>query len=354
MGGENGQYVDGSLWYYAPSKAGPVVWAFFFLVSGILHTWQCVHYKCWRVSGLFPWAALIFVVGYILREVGAFNYSNIDIYISSQVFIYCAPPVYELQNYFILSRILYYVPYHSPIHPGRILTTFGGLSAVVEALNGNGAAYVANTSLPQSKQNIGKSLLKAALCLQLGVLACFVLLAAYFHLKCKRAGQLPLNLNAVLITLYCSSALIGARTIYRTYEYFSIASLNFKGNIDPGSLSPVIRYEWFFIVFEATLMIINSFLMNFHHPMRFLPRDNKIYLAEGGVTEIKGPGYQDNRNFIVTMFDPFDLVGMLRGRNMNQKFWETHDEGRRDDVATEVEKGHGVGNGVVGSTSTSR
>jgi hypothetical protein len=205
-------------------------------------------------------------------------------------------------------------------------------------LNGNGAAYVANTSLPQSKQDIGKNLLKAALCLQLGVLACFVALAAYFHYKCKKAGQLPQNLNAVLITLYCSSALIGSRTIYRTYEYFSIASLNFSTITNGNALSPVIRYEWFFYIFEATLMVINSFLMNFHHPMRFLPRDNKIYLAEDGVTEIKGPGYQDKRNFIVTMFDPFDLAGIVRGRNMNQRFWETHDAGRR----TEVEAQTGV------------
>lgn len=51
------------------------------------------HYKCWKVTGLFPWAALLFVVGYILREVGAFHYSIINIYIASQVFIYCAPSV---------------------------------------------------------------------------------------------------------------------------------------------------------------------------------------------------------------------------------------------------------------------
>ena len=50
-------------------------------------------------------------------------------------------PLYELSNYFMLSRILYYVPYHSPLHPGRVLTTFGAISMVVEALNGNGAAY---------------------------------------------------------------------------------------------------------------------------------------------------------------------------------------------------------------------
>jgi succinate dehydrogenase hydrophobic anchor subunit len=34
--------VEGSLWFYAPNKAAPVVWAFLFLVSGLWHAWQCM------------------------------------------------------------------------------------------------------------------------------------------------------------------------------------------------------------------------------------------------------------------------------------------------------------------------
>jgi hypothetical protein len=244
-------------------------------------------------------------------------------------------PLYELANYFILSRILYYVPYNSPIHPGRVFTTFAAISSIVEALNGNGASYTVNQSLPDSKRAIGRALLKSALCIQLGVLGSFVLLAAYFHRKCKKSGLLPSNLRAVLITLYCSSALIASRTIYRTIEYFTTANVRYTAGLDPSTLSPLIRYEWFFYVFEASLMLANTFLLNARHPMRFLPRDNRIYLAEDGTTEIQGPGYEDKRPFIVTVFDPFDLVGMCQGRNMQKKFWETHEEGRLEttDVA---------------------
>ena len=62
--------------------------------------------------------------------------------------------------------------------------------------------------------------------------------------------------------------------------------------------------------------------------MRYLPRNNKIYLAEDGVTEIEGPGYEDKRLWIVTFIDPFDFVGMAKGRNMQKRFWETHETGR--------------------------
>jgi hypothetical protein len=325
------------------------------------------HYKSWKVTGIFPWAALLFVIGYILREIGAFDFGNINIFISSLVFIYAAPydlrssfytiltnicsPLYELANYFILSRILYYVPYHSPIHPGRVLTTFGAISSIIETLNGTGASNVANTSLSQHKQDIGKALLKSALVIQLGVLGCFVLLAVTFHRKCKKAGILPSNLRATLTTLYISSALIGTRTIYRTVEYFNTASLNFSNpNLNPSSLTPILRYEWFFWVFEGALMVLNSFMLNARHPMRYLPEDNKIYLAEDGVTEILGPGYEDKRNFLVTFLDPFDLWGRLRGRKtLNERFWETHGEGRvvgepvesSKDQVGEAEKGKG-------------
>jgi len=320
--------VNGSLWFYAPNKVAPVVFAVLFAVSASCHIYQCIRYKSWKVSVTLPIAAFLFVAGYSLREYGAFHYNKLAIYIESVVFLYAAPPLYELSNYFMLSRILYYVPYHSPLHPGRVLTTFSALSMIVEALNGNGAASVANTSATEKRQEIGRALLKTALVLQLVILGLFLLLATSFHRTCKRANVLPKNLKAVLITLYISSALIGVRTIYRTVEYFSISQLKITKDTDLSTLSPLLRYEWYFWVFEAMLMVTNSFLLNVRHPMRFLPRDNCIYLAEDGVTEIQGPGYEDKRLWIVTILDPFDIHGMMKGRNMNQRFWETHSEGR--------------------------
>lgn len=128
-------------------------------------------------------------------------------------------PLYELCNYNILGRILYYVPYHSPVHPGRVITTFGIISMVIEALNGNGAAYTANQSLPQSKQDMGRALLKAALLLQVVVIGCFLALAGTFHRRCLKAGINNADLRSALRTLYASTALLTVRTIYRIVEY---------------------------------------------------------------------------------------------------------------------------------------
>jgi len=213
------------------------------------------------------------------------------------------------------------VPYFSPLHPGRVVTTFIGLDAVIGALTGNGASYVSNSKLPESKRNMGKSLLKAALLLQLASMGAFVAIAVRYQYRCRKAGVLSHNLRTVLTVLYTSCAIISTRTIYRTVEYFAASSINAQTNFK--KLSPVIRHEAFFWVFEASLMLSNSVLMNCFHPSRFLPSNNKIYLAEDGVTEIVGPGYEDKRPFIVTLFDPFDVVGLIMGRDRKNKYWES-------------------------------
>lgn len=316
--------MEGSLYFYAPNKGAPVVFAFFFWVSCVIHIWQSSRYNSWKITLMLSWCSLTFGAGYVLREVGAYNYSNVNVYIASMVIIYSVPPLYEMSNYQILSRLFYYVPYHSPIHPGRMLTTLAGISTVVETLNGNGVSYSANIKLSKTKQDMGKTFLKAALIVQLVVLTGFVSLTGFFHYKCRKNGPFPKNIKGGIITLYCSSALIGVRTIYRTVEYYSVSSLRITPSMNSSSVSPIIRYEAFFWVFEALLMLANSFLMNIRHPMRFLPRDSRIYLAEDGTTETVGPGYEDTRFFLIAIVDPFDLIGLIIGRHMKKEFWKTN------------------------------
>lgn len=287
------------------------------------------HYQSWRITGLYVFCSLLFTAGFIVRELGAFDYSDLIIYIVSICLIYAAPPLLELANYNILGRILYFVPYHSPIHPGRVITTFAFISIVVEALNGNGAALTANLSLPLWKQDLGRSLLKASLLIQVVVLFLFVLLAVTFHRRCARSGITHPGLLNVLYTLYVSTALITARTIFRVVEYWSVASFHFEEGVDPMTLSPMIRYEWYFYVFEAALMLVNNVLMNWRHPRKYLPKSTKTYLATDG-TEVTGPGYKEDRHFLMTVVDPFDVYGLLKGRDKEKRFWE---EGRKAESA---------------------
>lgn len=313
------EYQEGSYWFYAPNKGGPIAFAILFTASGIVHGYQCVKYRSWKVTGLFPWAALLFSIGFALRTAGAFgNWDNLDIYIASTVLLLAGPPIYEAANFFTLGRILYYVPYHSPIHPGRVFTTFIALSAVIESITGSGAALLANAGNPQKTQEVGRSLIKAALILQILQMVGFVALALKFLSNCSRAHMLNWKIKRPLIVLLVSCFLIISRTIFRTVEYFTAASLSVT---DINDISPILKDEWFFWVFETSLMFTNTAMLNILHPMETLPRSNKIYLATDGVTEIEGPGYKDPRHVLLTLFDPFDIVGIITNKKQ-VKYWE--------------------------------
>lgn len=203
------------------------------------------------------------------------------------------------------------------------MTTFAAISLLVEILSGQGASNSANQSLSESRQNVGHALLKAALLLQIFVAVAFLLLAATFQRRCLKNGINSPKVNQPLLTLYVSTALLLVRTIYRTVEYFSIASLRFRDpDFDPATITPLIRYEWWFYVFEAVLMLANTFVINWRHPRRWLPGSKKTYLSKDGVSEIEGPGYKEERNFFVTLFDPFDLYGLARGHDKKKRFWD--------------------------------
>ncbi|KAJ5988936.1 RTA-like protein [Penicillium waksmanii] len=315
-------YQEGSLWFYAPNKGAPIAFAILFALSGGIHFYQCRRYQSWKVTGLLPWSAILFTAGFITRTVGAFGqWGNLNLYIASTVLLLAGPPVYEGANFFILGRMLYYIPYHSPIHPGRVFTTFIALGIAIEAITANGAVRVASSGSTPHEQSVGKALLKTALILQLALMVAFTALAAKFQINCKRGGVLNHKMKRCLIVLYISCALITVRTIYRTVEYFSAASLNSQTDIQ--HISPVLKQEWFFWFFETVFMYSNSTLLNVFHPMQVLPRNNKIYLAQDGVTEIEGPGYKDPRNFILTFFDPFDIYGLIVNKGKKEKYWET-------------------------------
>jgi RTA1 like protein len=229
--------------------------------------------------------------------------------------------VYEGANFLTLGRILYYIPYHSPIHPGRVFTTFVAMGAAIESITGNGASLIANSKNSQSQQNTGKDLIKASMIMQLALMAGFVGVTLRFMYNCSAANLLTRNVKRPLIVLLISCTIITARTIYRTVEYYSAASIT----VGTTHVSPILTNEWFFWVFEATLMFSNTALLNIFHPMELLPRSNMIYLSSDGVTEVEGPGYNDPRPFFLTLFDPFDLTGLIMRKNRNVNYWENTD-----------------------------
>lgn len=248
----------------------------------------------------------------MVREVTAHNqqYSNLNLFIATSVLIFAGPPVYQGADYFIMGRILYYIPYLSPIHPGRVVSTFIGLDTIIEALTGNGASYAFNSSNGPSQQRIGFNMIKATLIMQLVLFVCFVSLIILFHWRCLQAKVFARNISIVVCTLYASSTLILIRNIFRTITFFTAYD------------SYINRSEALFYVIEILPMVTNTFLLNILPPAKYLPQNHKVYLARDGRTEITGPGWVDKRPFLQTVFDPLDIAGLITRRDKKERFWE--------------------------------
>lgn len=154
-----------SYWYYRPIKGISIAFAVLFFISGVLHAWQNnLKYKgSWRIGFLFPWAAALFVAGLSVREYGAYHTDDLGVFIASTVLLFIAPPVYNGADYFIFGRLLYYIPYLSPMHPGRVWTTFVALDLVDGIIAGIGASYAANVDNPESMIKTGVVLVKVSL-----------------------------------------------------------------------------------------------------------------------------------------------------------------------------------------------
>lgn len=147
---------------------------------------------------------------------------------------------------------------------------------MVESISGCGASYMANQSLRPEQQAVGYDLLRAALIIQLVVIVLFMALASRFLLTCRRHGiGGNEKLKQVMVNLYVSNALILTRCVFRTVEFFEAQHVNGEvvaGGAGAAALSPVVRYEVFFYVFEAGLMLANMVLFNVRHPRRWLPK----------------------------------------------------------------------------------
>ncbi|KAK1579627.1 uncharacterized protein LY79DRAFT_563841 [Colletotrichum navitas] len=324
--GDNGGYAVGSVWFYDPNKIAPIVFAAVFGASGLVHAWQCYRYKCWKLTGWAVAGAAAYCGSFVARAFGAADYKDLTAYVVHFNFVFAAPPLFELLNYGVLARVAYYLPYHCPIHPGRLKTTFTTLATIIEVLGGYGAYYASKRNEPEGEQAIGRGCLLASLILQTILIAVFLGLTSVFHARVRRArtvrGSGP---NSVIWVLYASSALILARTVFRVVDIVNLAAFDPEQNdFDPSLVPAVVRFEWPFYVFEASIMLVNQLMLHVAHPRRHLPENNAVYLAQDGMTELKGPGFKDNRNWCLILMDPLDFIGLFKRTDKSMNFWQNN------------------------------
>ncbi|MCJ1377492.1 hypothetical protein MMC17_000587 [Xylographa soralifera] len=345
-----------SIYPYDPSKALPVV--FGVIVSGLavsIAYQSFVRYKWYRFGIAMAWASAVWIAGFVCREISVYNVEAVNIFIAQYVLIIAGPPIYAISEYFVLGRLLAYLPYHAPIHPGRVLSTFWFLGTAVESLAANGAGNSAGAGRQPAQRAAGIACIQASLILQAFVEALFFSLVALLHYRCKRAGHFPHNVRIICFVLYVTSTMMFVRCFVRTVEAFEMAACDPSAAGYDGYCGPVQRNEWFLWVFEVANITTFTALLTIFHPGRYLPAGTLRYLDPGdGRTERIGPGYSEacRRSWLASVLDPCDIYGAVTGKGVSvDKFWERENEvaegslavpkGKKDGDSMELALAHG-------------
>lgn len=206
----------------------------------------------------------------------------------------------------------------------RVLATFGGLMAFVEVLNSLGVALSANAKGSSGNVALGAHLTAAAVSIQLFAILTFVALTGTFYFRIQKASLKIPNVFTMIFTLLTSMALICIRSIYRLIEHAGPSHIDISDIDSLRALSSLYRYEVYFYVFEASVMLLNSALWNIWNPGRFLPSNHRIHLTREGV-EMEGPRDPDTRSVLIKTLNILTFGLMFQRKRMNYANQELSD-----------------------------
>ncbi|MCJ1276407.1 hypothetical protein MMC21_004212 [Puttea exsequens] len=326
-----------SLYPYQPAKPLPILFAVGFLTCGALMLYQCItRYGLKRYTFTMTFTSIVWAAGFGCRMASIYKDENIDIFIAQYVLLFLGPPLFAGAEYFILGRVLAYIPYHMPIHPGRVLSTFIILDTVVEVLAINGASANASAKTV-SERSSGLSRMLASLVIQAILELGFLSLVALVERRCRKAKLFPRNLRIVTCILYVTSLMMLVRCIFRIIEGFEVMDCP----LDLPNCGSVDRHEWFFYVFEVANIFLFVLLLTIFPPGKYLPPSDKVYLDPLDGTERVGPGFvkADTRPLWRTVLDPFNVHGLITGSGLvEDKFWERDNLAYKRENAASTDK----------------
>lgn len=320
-----------SLYSYHPSLGAPIFFAIAVSIIGLYQAFTSFFQTRWHKFGfMMTWGSTVFAAGFIMRAISVQHTQNINLYIAQFVLVIAGPPILAGAEYFVLGRLFAYLPYHAPLNPHRVLSTFIILGAAVESLTGSGAANSAGTHRTPSQRNAGLSCLKAALILQAIIEVCFLALLGVLIYRCKKhqysSGRsgLPSNVARVSLVLAITSVMMLARCIYRAVEGFLATACP----IDKPNCASVEHTEVYLWVFEAANILVFLFLLAlpYFNPGKNLPGNTSIFLdVDDGATHRVGPDWKDPRPWFITVIDPFGigfLIDSMRGKEQPvDRYW---------------------------------
>lgn len=315
---------DWSVYAYDPNLGAPIFFAIAVSVIALYQAYICFFQTKWYKFGfMMTWGSTVFTAGFILRAISVTHQQSINLYIAQYVLVIAGPPILAGAEYFVLGRLFAYLPYHAPLNPHRVLSTFVTLGTAVESLTAAGAANSASLHVSEKKRSTGLACIKAALILQAVIEVCFLALLSLLVHRCRqhrysggRSG-LPSNVASVCFVLGVTSVMMLVRCIYRVVEGFLETSCPASNPF----CSSVSHTEVYFWIFEAAniLLFLGLLAAPKFNPAKNLPSGTSTFLDPvDGTTLRVGPDWKDPRFWLWTVIDPF---GLLEDKTQVDKYW---------------------------------
>ncbi|KAL4745217.1 hypothetical protein BDW72DRAFT_211653 [Aspergillus terricola var. indicus] len=251
--------MEFTFYYYTPSAAAGGIFAGLFGVCTVLHLYQLLRTRTWFMIPFAIGGALEAVgyIGRILSSTEAPEFTK-GPYVMQSALILIAPAFLAASIYMTLGRIIAMLDAERcSIIPLRFLTKIFVAGDVLSFLmQASGAGIMVKD---ETSADTGEKIIVGGLFVQIIFFAFFVLSAAVFEVRMARQRvSVSFELQSIwrrhMMALCFTSVLILIRSVVRVVEYLM------------GYDSYMMKQEVFIYVFDALLMFIVVFTLNWIHP----------------------------------------------------------------------------------------
>ncbi|OXV09370.1 hypothetical protein Egran_02867 [Elaphomyces granulatus] len=264
-----------------PVKGVSTAFAFLFIISSLLHIWQCSKYKSWAYTWPLPFTSIIFTASFICREITAFRPVDNPPLGAIYGLFYTAVFLTSYTLYLCLIQLLPTQPTILSFRPVYLFVAITCFFSLIITITPQGAASFFNQDAPDKNIRSGLALLKSSMLIQLFLNIVFIAIVAFFHHRCSSKGIFQQSgersTKILTITFYIFVAWIIVCNLFGTIQIFVPSD------------SPAWTTEAYWWVFDATPMLVCTALLHILPPAKYLQDICNRYAASA-----TSPGGQDN------------------------------------------------------------
>ncbi|KAE9388684.1 RTA1-domain-containing protein [Gymnopus androsaceus JB14] len=269
---------DSNPYGYTPNFAVGILFITLFGISTFTHFCQAIAYRKWFFLYTAVFTGSIEIAGWYGRVWSSRSVDNNDAFTIQIICTIVAPTPLLAANFIILARIIRKLgDSYSRLRPRRYSRIFVTCDITALFVQMGGGSVASGTDISQTQVNLGSYIMLGGIGFQVVVILCYMALATEYFWRFSRqrpvrrsnegenpTGVIDRRLQLLIYALMFNTGCLLIRAIYRTIEL----SYGFDGT--------VIRTQWLFCFFDATMVVFAMYTYNIFHPGRLLDEDNKF------------------------------------------------------------------------------